>query len=816
MWCWFWLTLCLLAGLGAQIPLSAATLPAGFTESVVATGVKRPTAMEFAPDGRLFVNQQNGIVRVIKNGTLLTTPFVSITVEDHGERGLVGIAFDPDFTTNHYVYLYYTAKTPTVHNRVSRFTANGDVAVSGSEKILLELEDLSEATIHNGGAIHFGSDEKLYVGVGDNTNSANSQSLSTRLGKMLRINRDGSIPTGNPYYETATGANRSIWAMGLRNPFSFSVQPGTGRILINDVGQDLWEEINEGVAGSNYGWPATEGPTTNSAYRSPIFAYEHDLDDPVLGSACSITGGSFYNPSTAQFPPAYVGSYFFADYCGSWINILAPDGSVTRFASDAARPVDLKVSSGGSLYYLSRDNEAVYKLSSSQAPAISRQPASQTVLEGQSATFSVVASGAAPLAYQWQRNGANISGATTASYTLSSATLADNGAKFQVVVSNAYGQLTSNQVTLTISTNSPPQATITSPITGSLYSGGQTISVAGTATDPEEGTLGAGAFSWTVVFYHGTHTHPFLGPVTGTQSSSFTIPTQGETATDVWYRVQLTVTDSKGAKSQSAVDIFPRVVALNLATTPSGLQLTLDGQPMTTPATIESVVGLERTLGATSPQTLEGEEYQFDAWTDGKAVSHTISTPTADTTYTAAFRNTASSTVTKINFQPSSAPLPTGYRVDSGQAYSSSRGFGWVRQDSLAAATATPLSVASNSRDRNRSGIDQRLDTLVHMQYPSSVSNTTAETTPAAWEYTLPDGTYIVTVSVGDMPNADNVYDSQHSINIEGIQGLNRFQASPNREYKQVTLQVQVTDGRLTIDATGGTNTKINFVDIQR
>ncbi|MBC8122495.1 MAG: PQQ-dependent sugar dehydrogenase [Gemmatimonadaceae bacterium] len=807
---------CLLATLGIQTPLRATTLPAGFTESVVATGIYRPTTMEFAPDGRLFVNQQNGFVRVIKNGTLLTTPFVSVPIDGHGERGLIGITFDPDFTTNNYVYLYYTATTPTIHNRVSRFTANGDVAVPGSERILLELEDLGEATIHNGGAIHFGSDKKLYVGVGDNTNSANSQSLNTRLGKMLRINRDGSIPTTNPYYETATGANRAIWAMGLRNPFSFSVQPGTGRILINDVGQDIWEEINEGIAGSNYGWPATEGPTTNSAYRSPIFAYEHDLDDPVLSSACSITGGTFYNPSTAQFPASYVGSYFFADYCGSWINVLASDGSVTRFAGETARPVDVKVSSNGSLYYLSRDNEAVYKLSSSQAPAISRQPTSQTVQEGQSATFRVTASGAAPLTYQWQRNETNIAGATTASYTLASATLADNGAKFRVVVSNAYGRLTSNQATLTITTNSPPQATITSPIPGSLYSGGQTISVAGTATDPEDGTLGAGAFSWTVVFYHGTHTHPFLGPLTGIKSGSFTIPTQGETATDVWYRIQLTVTDSKGAQAKSSVDIFPRLVALNLATTPSGLQLTLDGQPVTTPITIESVVGLERTLGAISAQTLEGEQYQFDAWTDGKAISHIISTPTADTTYTAAFRNTANSTVTKINFQPSSAPLPTGYRVDSGQAYSSSRGFGWVRQDSLGAATATPLSVASNSRDRNRSGIDQRLDTIMHMQYPPGTSSTTAETTPAAWEYALPDGTYIVTVSVGDMPGSGNTYDSQHSINIEGVQGLNRFQASPNREYKQVTLQVEVTDGRLTIDATGGTNTKINFVDIQR
>src|SRR5204862_1885066 len=130
-----------------------------------------------------------------------------------GERGLLGIAFDPDFDTNHYVYVYYTATTPAVHNRVSRLTANGDVAVLGSETILLELENLN-ATNHNGGSIHFGPDGKLYVAVGENAVSSNSQTLTNRLGKMLRINVDGTIPTDNPFYTTAIGVNRSIWAMG--------------------------------------------------------------------------------------------------------------------------------------------------------------------------------------------------------------------------------------------------------------------------------------------------------------------------------------------------------------------------------------------------------------------------------------------------------------------------------------------------------------------------------------------------------------------------------------------------------------------------
>ena len=155
--------------------------------------------MQFAPDGRLFVCRQSGQLRVVQNGTLLATPFLTVAVNASGERGLLGVAFDPDFATNNFVYVYYTATSPTIHNRVSRFTANGNVAVPGSEVVLLELNALSGATNHNGGAIHFGNDGKLYVAVGDNANGANSQTLSNLLGKILRINRDGSIPSDNPF-----------------------------------------------------------------------------------------------------------------------------------------------------------------------------------------------------------------------------------------------------------------------------------------------------------------------------------------------------------------------------------------------------------------------------------------------------------------------------------------------------------------------------------------------------------------------------------------------------------------------------------------
>src|SRR5205085_341247 len=291
-----WGSYAVLAWILGSFHLQAATLPAGFAESQFGSNVgSSPTAMAFAPDGRLFVCLQSGQVRVIKNGALLSVPFLSISVTSGGERGLLGVAFDPNFSSNQFVYLYYTTSASPIHNRISRFTANGDVAAAGSEVALVDLDNLSSATNHNGGAIHFGPDGKLYAGVGENANSANAQTLNNRLGKILRVNSDGTIPTDNPFLNTATGNNRAIWALGLRNPFTFAFQPGSGRLFINDVGQNTFEEIDDGVAGANYGWPASEGPTTNPAFRGPLFFYPHGSG---TSAGCAISGGAFYNPAT--------------------------------------------------------------------------------------------------------------------------------------------------------------------------------------------------------------------------------------------------------------------------------------------------------------------------------------------------------------------------------------------------------------------------------------------------------------------------------------------------------------------------------------
>jgi uncharacterized repeat protein (TIGR03806 family) len=461
----------LFAAQPAPPPPDGVDLPEGFSDTVIATGLTGATAMEIAPDGRIFVCEQTGTLRVIKDGKLLSEPFVTLPVDSYWERGLLGIALHPDFGKNQFVYLCYVAALPYPHHRVSRFTAREDKAVPDSEVILLEGDDQrklggSIPAGHQGGAIHFGKDGKLHIAIGEQTAGLPAQRLDTFQGKMLRINPDGSIPEDNPFYKKAKDKYRAIWALGLRNPFAFAVQPGTGRIYINDVGDARWEEINEGTAGANYGWPESEGYTVNPKHRTPIYAYDHSVGR-------SITGGVFYNPAQRQFPEAYVAKYFFADYMDNWIRVLDPRNprSVRVFATGLAAPVDLKVGPDGSLYCLNRQAwvkddkftpntgslvRITYTAAGKAAPHITEQPLESTVIPGQAAVFRVRATGVDPLNYQWQRDGKNIAGENRPGLTVGNVKPADDGTNIRCVVSNDQGRTRSARARITVATPREP------------------------------------------------------------------------------------------------------------------------------------------------------------------------------------------------------------------------------------------------------------------------------------------------------------------------------------------------------------------------
>lgn len=352
--------------------LAAQVVQPGFGTPVRQGGgnIASGTAMAFAPDGRIFVAQQTGQVRIINGGAINAANYLTLSVNSADERGLLGVAFDPDYSVNGWFYVFYTLSGSDT-NRVARYQVSADPQVSGTtEDVLLDIPTGSlNPAYHNGGAIHFGLDGKLYIAVGEGHSSSNAQNPANVYGKILRLNPDGSIPSDNPtsFQGTATvlPAPSAVWCIGLRNPFTFAFQPGTGRMFINDVGQNEWEEINEGIQGRNYGWNGgtTDGRRMSASFTDSVYEYPHSGSTP---SGNVITGGAFYNPGAVAYPASYVGRYFFADVgSGNFIYVLDPgSGAVAPFVTSANNPVDLDVGPDGALYYLARGgaNPGVYRV----------------------------------------------------------------------------------------------------------------------------------------------------------------------------------------------------------------------------------------------------------------------------------------------------------------------------------------------------------------------------------------------------------------------------------------------------------------------
>lgn len=631
------------------VPKSANATPAGtFEDSKLAGGLKSPAAMEFSPDGRLFVAERDGNVRVIKDGALLDAPFLSVPTDTCCERGLLGITLDPNFSANGFVYVYYAIATAPIHNRVSRFTAdpaNPDIVLAGSEKPILDLDNLNP-NFHNGGALHFGKDGKLYVAAGDNYNSENSQSLGTVLGKILRINSDGTIPLDNPFYNT-TGARKEVWALGVRNPFTFAFSQKEDKMYINDVGEDSWEEINLGKSGANYGWPKCEGYCSTTGLTDPIYVYPHN------GTGKAITGGAFYEAS--QFPAEYNESYFFGDYVQGFIKRLTPDGRAVDFLQDISSPLDIDVGPDGSLYYLSYTGGEVHKV--------------RFVAEGENrdpiavANATTPASGPAPLTVTLDASKSSDpdNDFLTNTWDFGDGSAAENGTSvthtynstghYTAKLTASDGKGGSSSASIDIQVGNPPTGRIGFPASGTRYNAGDTIVFGGSGHDNKDGELPASAFNWRVLLHHNTHTHPFL-ELGGVRGGSFTIPKVMEADSNVWFRIYLTVTNSAGLSNLSTADVLPNTVTVNLDSNIPGMKVNLDGQPKVTPYTFIGVTGVTRTLQAPAEteQAVGGSEkkYVFGSWSDVGSLTHAIDTPLNNATFAANYLP-ANSTITVVS-----------------------------------------------------------------------------------------------------------------------------------------------------------------------
>lgn len=278
--------------------------PVAFRVETFQNGLNFPVTMAFAPDGRLFFNElRTGNVRIVESGVLQPQPFATLPVETAGERGLLGLAFDPQFLTNRFVYVLHS--DPSGFQRVVRFT---EVGGTGTNAAVI-IGNLPSTIVHNGGNIGFGTDGKLYVTIGDSTDPANSQNQNSLSGKILRYNPDGSVAAGNPF-----GTSNPAFNLGLRNSFDFTFHPAAGTIYASENGPNCDDEINRVIAGANYGWrPNYPCGDSDANFTAPLIRF-----NPVIAP----TGITFY---TGTVFPQFTGSLFMVDF---------NTGRVRRFVVD--------------------------------------------------------------------------------------------------------------------------------------------------------------------------------------------------------------------------------------------------------------------------------------------------------------------------------------------------------------------------------------------------------------------------------------------------------------------------------------------------
>lgn len=586
-----------------------AVIAAGFTDALVAA-VGSPSALAFTPDGRMLVATQPGQLRVIKNGSLLGTPAINLAARmcSNSERGLLGVAVDPQFATNRFIYLFWTVKVGTACprltaaapvNRVSRFVLPASNVISPTTEVVLIDNVPSPGGNHNGGDLGFGKDGYLYVSIGDGgcdyagnsgcgaLNDA-SRDRNVLLGKVLRIDRNGAVPATNPFATTggrcnATGRTtagqhcQETFARGLRNPFrmGFDGSATATRFFINDVGQDTWEEVNLGTPGADYGWNVREGGCVTgslsncgpppSGMTNPIWSYAHD-------EGCSSITGAAFVPS-GVWPAEYSGSYLYGDYvCGSIFVLTPSTGGFARttLASDLGTGSAVHLAFGPfgttkALYYTSyagggQVRRISYTGSSNRAPVavLAASPTAGatplTVAFDGSGSFDPDGD---PLVYRWTF-GDGTDATETSSPQTSHVYSATGTFSATLQVRDPSGATSPDTTVSIIPGNRPPVVTITGPAPGRRYSPGQAVTLKASATDPDTGPVPGTALRWVIIRTHDTHTHPFLSPPAGAQVGITYPDPESPNDTTSFLSATVTATDPSGATTSQTIDLRPK------------------------------------------------------------------------------------------------------------------------------------------------------------------------------------------------------------------------------------------------------------------
>jgi glucose/arabinose dehydrogenase len=587
-----------------------------------------------------------------------------------------------------------------VSGRLSRLEAIGGGNTAGPEQVLLE-DWCQQYPSHSIGDLQFGADGALYVSAGEGASfdyddygqsgspknpcgdppagvagnetpptaeggSLRAQDIRTGgdpaglSGSILRLNPDtGEALSDNPNASASDAKAKRIIAYGLRNPFRFTIRPGTNEPWIGDVGSGTWEEIDRIPKPpgwlENFGWPCYEGAPkaggydsldlnlceslySSGAVRAPFYAYRHS-DHIFSEESCDVGSSSIsglaFTPPGSTLPSEFDGALFFADYSRDCIWVMERNGGslpspsrIRAFRTGAFGVVDLQFGPDGDLYYPDLTGDRIKKIHYTAGNQVPRAVISATPTNGStplhvdfSASSSTDPDAGDTLTYDWDLDGDgaydDATGAT-AEFTY------DNEGSYLagVKVTDNHGVSATDAVAISAG-NTPPTATIVSPTTGLTWKVGDTINFSGSATDAQDGNLGASRLSWTLTLQHcpsNCHSHT-VQSFAGVASGSFVTPDHEYPS---YLELELTATDSGGLTDSRTVRLDPKTVVLSFSSSPTGLTLTLNGTNATAPFNKTVIQNSVNGLAAPTPQTLASSTYDFSSWSDGGARAHSI------------------------------------------------------------------------------------------------------------------------------------------------------------------------------------------------
>ena len=694
------IVLSLAAMLAFAVPATAATYPTGFEEREIVAGLDRPMAAAWAPDGRMFVVEKEGALKVVNPGSSAAIPIADYAqkVNSHHDRGLLGVAVDGQYSaTNPFLYLLYTydlnqtipdSEGPMV-SQLMRVSVDADNVVSEPTVILgthtsgvcptpaNNVDCMpSDGLSHSIGTVRSAPDGTVWLGSGDAASFSEVDRTALRTyderslaGKIIHVDRFGRGIGGHPFCPgDANLANvcTKLHAKGFRNPFRFSLRPGGG-LVVGDVGWDQKEEVDlvPAAGGQSYGWPCYEGTIRTPGYSNlaecqaeynrpagthlgPTIDYQHN------GSR-SVMGGPEYHG--AEYPAGYRNSIFYADYSGRFVRRLVPQGggygdepfaeSWAGVALEEAPTGDLVVVDPGAF----GDGQGAVR-------RIAYSPGNGTPVARVQATPT---SGPAPLTVSFDARTSSDPDGDALSYRWDfgdgdsatgpapSHTYASGDYTAEVTVDDGRGRTDTAEVRIS-SNNTAPAVTISGD---AGYRDGQPIRLSAAGSDAEDGTLPAAAFDWDVKLYHADHIHPITNY---RDRAAIELRAVTDHDADAHYEVIVTATDSRGATTSATARLRPQTTAFRLDSSPPGAPLSYGGHTLTAPRDLTSAIGFQTSVSAAESFTTSGRRYVFERWSDGGARVHDIAIPAGASGLVAHYRDTSPGAPTV----PRPSPPPPG------------------------------------------------------------------------------------------------------------------------------------------------------------